>query len=152
MGCPVASGQRPRGCLLSKTVLNPCLHQIVFDECHKAKNASSTKMGKAVLDLQSKLPLARVVYASATGGRGGALCAVLRGCMCGEGGGGWSATRGYAGGGCSAAGGRAGGWNATGGACGGAEHRGGACGGGGAPQGAVQGCVVLQQAHGAAGV
>ncbi|KAG8519185.1 Protein strawberry notch-2 [Galemys pyrenaicus] len=41
--------------------------QIVFDECHKAKNASSTKMGKAVLDLQNKLPLARVVYASATG-------------------------------------------------------------------------------------
>uniref|UniRef100_G3RWA9 Strawberry notch homolog 2 n=1 Tax=Gorilla gorilla gorilla TaxID=9595 RepID=G3RWA9_GORGO len=41
---------------------------IVFDECHKAKNAGSTKMGKAVLDLQNKLPLARVVYASATGG------------------------------------------------------------------------------------
>ncbi|XP_006898070.1 PREDICTED: protein strawberry notch homolog 2 [Elephantulus edwardii] len=40
---------------------------IVLDECHKAKNASSTKMGKAVLDLQNKLPLARVVYASATG-------------------------------------------------------------------------------------
>ncbi|XP_012862861.1 protein strawberry notch homolog 2-like [Echinops telfairi] len=40
---------------------------IVFDECHKVKNASSTKMGKAVLDLQHKLPLARVVYASATG-------------------------------------------------------------------------------------
>uniref|UniRef100_A0A8B9SVL5 Protein strawberry notch homolog 2 n=1 Tax=Anas platyrhynchos TaxID=8839 RepID=A0A8B9SVL5_ANAPL len=40
---------------------------IVFDECHKAKNASSTKMGKAVLDLQNKLPQARVVYASATG-------------------------------------------------------------------------------------
>uniref|UniRef100_A0A8B9K1D4 Protein strawberry notch homolog 2 n=1 Tax=Astyanax mexicanus TaxID=7994 RepID=A0A8B9K1D4_ASTMX len=40
---------------------------IIFDECHKAKNATSTKMGKAVLDLQSKLPLARVVYASATG-------------------------------------------------------------------------------------
>uniref|UniRef100_A0A8C7CWX3 Protein strawberry notch homolog 2 n=1 Tax=Oncorhynchus kisutch TaxID=8019 RepID=A0A8C7CWX3_ONCKI len=40
---------------------------IVFDECHKAKNATSTKMGKAVLDLQHKLPLARVVYASATG-------------------------------------------------------------------------------------
>ncbi|XP_041086667.1 protein strawberry notch homolog 2-like isoform X1 [Polyodon spathula] len=40
---------------------------IVFDECHKAKNATSTKMGKAVLDLQNKLPLARVVYASATG-------------------------------------------------------------------------------------
>uniref|UniRef100_A0A8P0PEH9 Strawberry notch homolog 2 n=1 Tax=Canis lupus familiaris TaxID=9615 RepID=A0A8P0PEH9_CANLF len=43
------------------------LSKIVFDECHKAKNASSTKMGKAVLDLQNKLPLARVVYASATG-------------------------------------------------------------------------------------
>uniref|UniRef100_G1NZT1 Protein strawberry notch homolog 2 n=1 Tax=Myotis lucifugus TaxID=59463 RepID=G1NZT1_MYOLU len=43
------------------------LPTIVFDECHKAKNASSTKMGKAVLDLQNKLPLARVVYASATG-------------------------------------------------------------------------------------
>ncbi|XP_077082520.1 strawberry notch homolog 2b isoform X1 [Siphateles boraxobius] len=40
---------------------------IIFDECHKAKNASSTKMGKAVLDLQNQLPLARVVYASATG-------------------------------------------------------------------------------------
>ncbi|XP_016402812.1 protein strawberry notch homolog 2-like, partial [Sinocyclocheilus rhinocerous] len=39
---------------------------IVFDECHKAKNATSTKMGKAVLDLQNKLPRARVVYASAT--------------------------------------------------------------------------------------
>ncbi|XP_077439209.1 strawberry notch homolog 2b isoform X2 [Vanacampus margaritifer] len=40
---------------------------IIFDECHKAKNATSTKMGKAVLDLQYKLPRARVVYASATG-------------------------------------------------------------------------------------
>lgn len=43
--------------------------QIIFDECHKAKNATSTKMGKAVLDLQNKLPRARVVYASATGKR-----------------------------------------------------------------------------------
>ena len=50
-----------------RIVLNPRPTQIVFDECHKAKNASSTKMGKAVLDLQNKLPLARVVYASATG-------------------------------------------------------------------------------------
>uniref|UniRef100_A0A3Q0T5L9 Protein strawberry notch homolog 2 n=1 Tax=Amphilophus citrinellus TaxID=61819 RepID=A0A3Q0T5L9_AMPCI len=32
-----------------------------------SKNATSTKMGKAVLDLQNKLPQARVVYASATG-------------------------------------------------------------------------------------
>lgn len=39
----------------------------MFDECHKAKNAGSTKMGKAVLDLQNRLPQARVVYASATG-------------------------------------------------------------------------------------
>ncbi|XP_051978110.1 protein strawberry notch homolog 2-like isoform X2 [Xyrauchen texanus] len=46
----------------------PCFDGvIIFDECHKAKNATSTKMGKAVLDLQNKLPLARVVYASATG-------------------------------------------------------------------------------------
>nr|XP_060482413.1 protein strawberry notch homolog 2 [Panthera onca] len=67
MGWPGASGQGPRGCLSPRTVLDPCPHQIVFDECHKAKNASSTKMGKAVLDLQNKLPLARVVYASATG-------------------------------------------------------------------------------------
>uniref|UniRef100_A0A8C9M6G6 Strawberry notch AAA domain-containing protein n=1 Tax=Panthera tigris altaica TaxID=74533 RepID=A0A8C9M6G6_PANTA len=66
-GWPGASGQGPRGCLSPRTVLDPCPHQIVFDECHKAKNASSTKMGKAVLDLQNKLPLARVVYASATG-------------------------------------------------------------------------------------
>ncbi|KAK2086841.1 hypothetical protein P7K49_032748 [Saguinus oedipus] len=51
-----------------RKVLNPRVPQIVFDECHKAKNAGSTKMGKAVLDLQNKLPLARVVYASATGG------------------------------------------------------------------------------------
>lgn len=55
------------GWLHSRTVLNPHPPTIVFDECHKAKNASSTKMGKAVLDLQNKLPLARVVYASATG-------------------------------------------------------------------------------------
>lgn len=55
------------GGLPFRIVLNPRPTQIVFDECHKAKNASSTKMGKAVLDLQNKLPLARVVYASATG-------------------------------------------------------------------------------------
>lgn len=52
--------------LLSMPLTAQCL-QIVFDECHKAKNATSTKMGKAVLQLQNKLPLARVVYASATG-------------------------------------------------------------------------------------
>lgn len=47
--------------------------QIVFDECHKAKNlcpvgsSKPTKTGLAVLELQNKLPKARVVYASATG-------------------------------------------------------------------------------------
>ena len=46
---------------------------IVFDECHKAKNlvpvgsAKPTKTGLSVLELQEKLPNARIVYASATG-------------------------------------------------------------------------------------
>uniref|UniRef100_A0AAY4CFC8 Protein strawberry notch homolog 1 n=1 Tax=Denticeps clupeoides TaxID=299321 RepID=A0AAY4CFC8_9TELE len=46
---------------------------IVFDECHKAKNvcpigsSKPTKTGLAVVELQNKLPKARVVYASATG-------------------------------------------------------------------------------------
>lgn len=47
--------------------------QIVFDECHKAKNlcpagsSKPTKTGLTVLELQRKLPRARIVYASATG-------------------------------------------------------------------------------------
>ncbi|KAK9499331.1 hypothetical protein O3M35_002384 [Rhynocoris fuscipes] len=46
---------------------------IVFDECHRAKNlcpsnsGKATKTGLKVLQLQECLPLARVVYASATG-------------------------------------------------------------------------------------
>lgn len=47
---------------------------LVFDECHKAKNAvaqtASSKISKtavAVVSLQDKLPKACVVYASATG-------------------------------------------------------------------------------------
>jgi hypothetical protein len=48
---------------------------IVFDECHKAKNITlgsktSKKLSKTaeyVLDIQAKLPNARIVYASATG-------------------------------------------------------------------------------------
>ncbi|CAN7985937.1 unnamed protein product, partial [Ixodes pacificus] len=46
---------------------------IVFDECHKAKNlcpvgsSKPTKTGITVLELQNRLPRARVVYASATG-------------------------------------------------------------------------------------
>ncbi|KAG8237954.1 hypothetical protein J437_LFUL016299 [Ladona fulva] len=44
-----------------------------FDECHRAKNlcptgsSKPTKTGLTVLELQNKLPRARVVYASATG-------------------------------------------------------------------------------------
>uniref|UniRef100_A0A2P2I206 Protein strawberry notch n=2 Tax=Hirondellea gigas TaxID=1518452 RepID=A0A2P2I206_9CRUS len=46
---------------------------VIFDECHRAKNlcptgsAKPTKTGLTVLELQNRLPLARVVYASATG-------------------------------------------------------------------------------------
>ncbi|XP_035448097.1 protein strawberry notch isoform X1 [Spodoptera frugiperda] len=46
---------------------------IVFDECHKAKNlcpvgsGKATKTGLTALELQNRLPKARVVYASATG-------------------------------------------------------------------------------------
>lgn len=46
---------------------------IVFDECHKAKNlcpvgsSKPTKTGQTVLELQNRLPNARIVYASATG-------------------------------------------------------------------------------------
>lgn len=47
--------------------------QIIFDECHRAKNlcpvgsTKPTKTGLTVLELQKQLPKARVVYASATG-------------------------------------------------------------------------------------
>ncbi|XP_017785168.1 PREDICTED: protein strawberry notch isoform X2 [Nicrophorus vespilloides] len=46
---------------------------IVFDECHRAKNlcpvgsSKPTKTGLTVLEIQNKLPKARVIYASATG-------------------------------------------------------------------------------------
>lgn len=46
---------------------------VIFDECHKAKNlvpeagGQPTRTGEAVLDIQAKLPEARVVYCSATG-------------------------------------------------------------------------------------
>ncbi|GMH10575.1 hypothetical protein Nepgr_012416 [Nepenthes gracilis] len=46
---------------------------IIFDECHKAKNlvpeagSKPTRTGEAVLEIQAKLPEARVVYSSATG-------------------------------------------------------------------------------------
>ncbi|XP_067934422.1 protein strawberry notch homolog 1-like [Watersipora subatra] len=60
-----------------KMLLNWCGRDfdgvIVLDECHKAKNlcptgsSKPTKTGLCVLELQQKLPNARVVYASATG-------------------------------------------------------------------------------------
>ncbi|XP_030471562.2 protein FORGETTER 1 isoform X2 [Syzygium oleosum] len=46
---------------------------VLFDECHKAKNlvpeagSQSTRTGEAVLDIQARLPEARVIYCSATG-------------------------------------------------------------------------------------
>ncbi|PIA37650.1 hypothetical protein AQUCO_03000300v1 [Aquilegia coerulea] len=46
---------------------------VVFDECHKAKNlipeagGLPTRTGEGVVELQAKLPQARVVYCSATG-------------------------------------------------------------------------------------
>lgn len=46
---------------------------IVFDECHKAKNlvpeagSQPTRTGEAVLDIQGRLPEARIIYCSATG-------------------------------------------------------------------------------------
>lgn len=41
---------------------------IIFDEAHKAKNiANGTKTAKLVLELQRRLPKARIVYCSATG-------------------------------------------------------------------------------------
>ncbi|KAK9133843.1 hypothetical protein Scep_013371 [Stephania cephalantha] len=46
---------------------------VVFDECHKAKNlipeagSQPTRTGEAVLELQARLPKARVIYCSATG-------------------------------------------------------------------------------------
>lgn len=39
---------------------------IALDECHRAKAAGATGAGSAVIHLQNKLPLARVVYSSAT--------------------------------------------------------------------------------------
>ena len=64
-------------CFRLKQILHWCGDDfdgcIVFDECHKAKNlcptgaGKPTKTGQTVLELQTKLPQARVVYASATG-------------------------------------------------------------------------------------
>ena len=59
--------------ILNLFILDPSFHQIVFDECHKAKNlvpsgaGKPSKTGITVLQLQKKLPKARIVYCSATG-------------------------------------------------------------------------------------
>ena len=60
-----------------KQLLNWCGEDfdgpIIFDECHRAKNlcptgaGKPTKTGQTVLELQKRLPNARIVYASATG-------------------------------------------------------------------------------------
>ena len=59
--------------MLNLFILDPSSYQIVFDECHKAKNlvpsgaGKPSKTGITVLQLQKKLPKARIVYCSATG-------------------------------------------------------------------------------------
>ncbi|XP_059661911.1 protein FORGETTER 1 isoform X2 [Cornus florida] len=46
---------------------------VIFDECHKAKNlvpeagSQPTRTGEAVMEIQARLPEARVIYCSATG-------------------------------------------------------------------------------------
>ena len=57
-------------------LLRVVLKQIIFDECHRAKNLNSgglngkgTKTGRTVVELQKRLPNARIVYASAPGER-----------------------------------------------------------------------------------
>ncbi|EMS67852.1 Protein strawberry notch-like protein 1 [Triticum urartu] len=71
----IASSERGRSRL--QQLVQWCGHEfdglIVFDECHKAKNlipdagSQPTRTGKAVLEIQEKLPEARVAYCSATG-------------------------------------------------------------------------------------
>ena len=63
------------GCVSLQSAMSLSLTgtHIVFDECHKAKNLVPTgsskpsKTGLTVLQLQKKLPKARIVYCSATG-------------------------------------------------------------------------------------
>ncbi|TVU15826.1 hypothetical protein EJB05_39365 [Eragrostis curvula] len=71
----IASSERGRSRL--QQLVQWCGHEfdglLVFDECHKAKNlipdagSQPTRTGKAVLEIQEKLPEARVIYCSATG-------------------------------------------------------------------------------------
>ena len=57
----------------------------MLDECHKAKNLFPSKSGRpsktgaAVVELQERLPKARVVYCSATGV---CVCVCVRVCVC----------------------------------------------------------------------
>ena len=72
------SGQKQRGGSRLSQLVDWCGGAafdglLLFDECHKAKNyqpgkeEASSKVSQAVLQLQRALPLARVVYCSATG-------------------------------------------------------------------------------------
>ncbi|CAM0902689.1 unnamed protein product [Alopecurus aequalis] len=71
----IAASERGRSRL--QQLVQWCGHEfdglLVFDECHKAKNlipeagSQPTRTGKSVLEIQEKLPEARVVYCSATG-------------------------------------------------------------------------------------
>ncbi|EEC12895.1 conserved hypothetical protein [Ixodes scapularis] len=74
-GAGVGKGRTIAGIIYENYLLGRkrAIWWIVFDECHKAKNlcpvgsSKPTKTGLTVLELQNKLPKARVVYASATG-------------------------------------------------------------------------------------
>ncbi|XP_064935454.1 protein FORGETTER 1-like isoform X1 [Musa acuminata AAA Group] len=71
----IASSERGRSRLMQ--LLQWCGSEfdglVVFDECHKAKNlipetgSQPTRTGEAVLEIQARLPEARVIYCSATG-------------------------------------------------------------------------------------
>ena len=68
---PLKSSACAHWCSLSECRTSPC--GACHAECHKAKNlvpesgGKPTKVGEKVLQLQRMLPLARVVYCSATG-------------------------------------------------------------------------------------
>ena len=64
--CPCACAWSCAQVLAWCTARTPFQGVLALDECHRAKAAGATGAGSAVLHLQSQLPLARVVYSSAT--------------------------------------------------------------------------------------
>jgi hypothetical protein len=78
-----SSGRKRNNSTRLDAIVNWCLSSsssssefdgvIVFDECHRAKNfvpgkeESSSRVARCVMELQEKLPNARVIYCSATG-------------------------------------------------------------------------------------